>query len=205
MFGNQTCGKSWLKEAFASSRTFVFLFDLDGKATHVKSNLNAIYLRALFSPENLAERIIHLDGNDEFHVRKGTDIPRDGKPAHFRQRFTEDTLFVTLRLTFNAQMVATGTSPQAFGDLTRFISSNPATKFIPVPSRPPRQYGCSRRHPRASRHRRGRLRPLCARHAEAAPQGGAREVRIHRPQGPRDHGRRRGAPRLPARGPALRG
>ena len=206
MFGNQTCGMSWLKEAFSSSRTFllldsaapangtgfdlhcgivprdsrfspytlpdaqpgeesvllyeesqgeaprlravakarilnparkglVFLFDLDGKAIRGKSNLNAIYLRALFSPENLAERVIHLDGNAEFHVRKGTDIPRDGKPAHFRQRFTEDRLFVTLRLTFNAQMVATGASPQAFGDLARFIADNPATKFLPIPAR----------------------------------------------------------------------
>ena len=196
MFGNQTCGKSWLKDDFPASRTFILLdgdslligivprssrfspytlpdaqpgeesvllyeesqgnaprlravskervvlssrkglvliFELDGKAIRSKSNLNAIYLRALFSPENLQSRDLHLDGNAEFHVRKGADIPRDGKPAHFRQRFTEDRLFVTLRLTFNAQMVATGAPPQAFGSLANYIAANPTAKFIAVP------------------------------------------------------------------------
>ena len=227
MFGNQTCGKSWLKEEFAASRTFilldpvpsasrrlalaseptvttpvaetatvrsnailigivprdsrfspytlpdaqpgeeslllyeesqgeaprlravskerivlparkglVFLFDLDGKAIRGKSNLNALYLRALFSAENLKSRDLHLDGNAEFHVRKGTDIPRDGKSAHFRQRFTEDRLFVTLRLPFNAPMVATGTLPQAFGSLANHIARHPDTKFIAIPTVP---------------------------------------------------------------------
>ena len=197
MFGNQTCGMSWLKEDFAASRAFillngdslligivprdsrfspytlpdaqpgeeslllyeesqgeaprlravakeriaiparkglVLLFDLDGKAIRGKSNLNALYLRALFSPENLQSRDLHLDGNAEFHVRKGTDIPRGGKPEHFRQRFTEDRLFVTLRLTFNAQMVSTGSAPQAFGNLANAIAANPDAKFITIPS-----------------------------------------------------------------------
>ena len=201
MFGNQTCGMSWLKDEFAASRTFilldgdalhigivprtsrfcpytlpdaqpgeeslllyeesqgeaprlravpkgrialparrglVFLFALDGRAIRCKSNLNALYLRALFSPENLRDRDIHLDGNAEFHVRKGTDIPRDGRPAHFRQRFTEDRFFVTLRLTFNAQMVSTGDSPSAFGNLADYIAANPDSKFIAVPSAPAR-------------------------------------------------------------------
>ena len=213
MFGNQTCGMSWLKEEFAASRTFllldsathvqgtglnlrcgivpresrfcpytlpdaqpgeesfllyeesqgeaprlravpkeriviparkglVFLFDLDGKAIRVKNNLNALYLRALFSPVNLQRRDIHLDGDTEFHVRKGTDIPREkvksksekaGKlPEHFRMRFTEDRLFVTLRLTFNPQMVSTGGSSQAFGSLSSYIAANPSAKFITV-------------------------------------------------------------------------
>lgn len=39
-----------------------------------------MYLRAIFSPENLADPVIHLDKTSEFHVRKGTDIPQDGKP-----------------------------------------------------------------------------------------------------------------------------
>ena len=197
MFGNQTCGMSWLKEEFAASRTFLFLedgalhigivprdsrfcpytlpdaqpgeesvllyeesqgeaprlravakariaaparkglvllFELDGKALRGKSNLNALYLRALFSPENLQSRDLHLDGNAEFHVRKGTDIPRNGKPGHFRQRFTEDRFFVTLHLTFNAQMVSTGTVPQAFGNLANAIAANPDAKFITVPA-----------------------------------------------------------------------
>ena len=201
MFGNQTCGKSWLMDDFPASRTFILLdgdflrigivprssrfcpytlpdaqpgeesvllyeesqgkaprlravskervllsaskglvlvFDLDGKAIRSKSNLNAIYLRALFSPENLQSRDLHLDGNAEFHVRKGTDLPRDGKPAHFRQRFTEDRLFVTLRITFNAQMVSTGVPPQAFGNLANYIAANPTAKFIAVPSSPSR-------------------------------------------------------------------
>ena len=198
MFGNQTCGMSWLKDAFAASRAFllldgdsicvgivprdsrfcpytlpdaqpgdgayllyeetqgepprlravpkaridvpagkglVLLFTLDGKAKRSKSNLNALYLRALFSPENMRDGIIHLDGNAEFHVRKGTDIPRDGKPDHFRQRFTEDRFFVTLRLTFNAQMVATGAQSQAFGNLADSLAANPDVKLISVESR----------------------------------------------------------------------
>ena len=112
----------------------VFLFDLEGKAIRSKGNMNALYLRALFSPENMQSRDIHLDGNAEFHVRKGTDIPRGDKPAHFRQRFTEDRLFVTLRLTFNPQMVSTGTTPKAFGSLSNYIAANPSAKFITVPA-----------------------------------------------------------------------
>ena len=195
MFGNQTCGMSWLKDGFAASRTFillngdsprigivprnsrfcpytlpdaqpdeasyllyeesqgeaprlravpkervdiptrkglVFLFELDGKGLRGSSNLNALYLRALFSPENLASRDIHLDGNAEFHVRKGTDIPRDDKPEHFRQRFTEDRFFVTLRLTFNAQMASTGAKATSFGNLANYIAANPEARFINV-------------------------------------------------------------------------
>ena len=195
MFGNQTCGMSWLKDGFAASRTFillngdspligivprnsrfcpytlpdaqpdeasyllyeesqgeaprlravpkervdiptrrglVFLFELDGKGFRGSSNLNALYLRALFSSENLASRDIHLDGNAEFHVRKGTDIPRDDKPEHFRQRFTEDRFFVTLRLTFNAQMASTGAKATSFGNLANYIAANPEARFINV-------------------------------------------------------------------------
>ena len=195
MFGNQTCGMSWLKDGFAASRTFillngdsprigivprnsrfcpytlpdaqpdeasyllyeelqgeaprlravpkeridiptrrglVFLFEFDGKGLRGSSNLNALYLRALFSPENLASRDIHLDGNAEFHVRKGTDIPRDDKPEHFRQRFTEDRFFVTLRLTFNAQMASTGAKATSFGNLANYIAANPEARFINV-------------------------------------------------------------------------
>ena len=193
LFGNRTCGMSWLKDDFAAARTFLLLdgerilvgivprssrfcpytipdpetdeatyllyeetqdklpvlrpiareridiparrgftmlFELDGKALRGKSNLNAIYLRALFSQENLRNPVLRLDRAAEFHVRKGVDLPRTDKPGHFRQRFTEDKLFVTLRLIVNPQMVSVGKRPEPFGNLAKFIDENPTVKFI---------------------------------------------------------------------------
>ena len=112
----------------------VLLFELEGRAIRGKSNLNAMYLRALFSPENMSDPVFHLDKTAEFHVRKGTDIPRDGKPEGFRQRFTEDQMFVTFHLTLNAPMAVIGKAPQPYGDLARYLTENPAAKLIPVPA-----------------------------------------------------------------------
>ena len=117
-----------------AKRDFLMLFELDGKALRSNSNLNAMYLRALFTPENLADPVYHLDRTAEFHVRKGTDIPRRGHPDHFRQRFTEDKFFLTIHLTINPQLAAIGQRPQPYGDLSRFLAANPEAKFIPAPA-----------------------------------------------------------------------
>lgn len=85
-----------------------------------------MYLRAIFSPENMSDPVIHLDKTAEFHVRKGTDIPRDGKSEGFRQRFTEDQMFVTFHLTLNAPMAVIGKAPQPYGDLARRSVSDDA-------------------------------------------------------------------------------
>ena len=108
----------------------VLLFELEGRAIRGKSNLNAMYLRAIFSPENMSDPVIHLDKTAEFHVRKGTDIPQDGKPEGFRQRFTEDQMFVTFHLTLNAPMAVIGKPPQPYGDLARYLTANPDAKLI---------------------------------------------------------------------------
>ena len=113
-------------------RGLLLLFELDGRALRGKSNLNACYLRALFSPENMRDPVFHLDGNAEFHVRKGTELPRAGKPERFRQRFTEDAFFVTFRVTLNSHMVSSGETPQAFTSLSSFISGNPCARFVKV-------------------------------------------------------------------------
>jgi len=60
-------------------RGFVYLFELSGRGLRNRTNLNALYLRALFSPDNLAVPAFHLDKVCEFYVRKGTEIPHDGK------------------------------------------------------------------------------------------------------------------------------
>ena len=118
-------------------RGLLLLFELDGRGLRGKSNLNALYLRALFSDENLRDPVLRLGRSVEFHVRKGTDIPRDGKPEQFRQRFTEDRLFATFRLTINAHLVAIGAKPQAFGSFAKYVAANPTSKVIDVPSAPP--------------------------------------------------------------------
>ena len=120
---------------FPAKRGFVYLFELTGRALRSRTNLNAIYLRALLSPANLNDPVLHLRRGCEFFVRKGTDIARDGKPSHFRQRFTEDKFFVSLRITVNSEMVATGPRPTAYGDLSHLISDNPTAKFIMVEAR----------------------------------------------------------------------
>ena len=119
-----------------ASRGHIYLFELTGRALRSRTNLNALYLRALLSPANLADPVFHLNRACEFFVRKGTDLKRDGKPEHFRQRFTEDKFFVSLRIVVNSQMVATGQRPVAYGDLARFIADHPAAKFITVPAAP---------------------------------------------------------------------
>ena len=115
-------------------RGLVFLFELDARALRGSSNLNARYLRALFSPENIRNPVIHLDRVSEFHVRKGTELPRDGKSDRFRQRFTEDKFFVTLHLTINAPLVAIGSRPRPYGNLAKFLVANPTAKLITVPA-----------------------------------------------------------------------
>ena len=110
----------------------LLLFELTGRGLRGSSNLNAAYLRALLSEDNFREGAIHLDGDAEFHVRKGTEMPRDGKPDHFRQRFAEDRLFVTFRLTFNAHLAGISARVQPWGDLANFIARHPEAKFVDV-------------------------------------------------------------------------
>ena len=121
-----------------ASRGAVYLFELTGRALRSRTNLNALYLRALLSPANLDDPVFSLRRGCEFFVRKGSDIPADGKPEHFRQRFTEDKFFVSLRLTLNSHIVGVGYRPTVFDDLSQFIANNPTAKFITVPSAPPR-------------------------------------------------------------------
>ena len=117
-----------------ANRGGIFLFELAGRGLRNKTNLNAQYLRALLTEDNCKDPAFHLDKVCEFHVRKGMDIPHKGKPTHFRQRFTEDKFFITLHVTCNPQLVAGGKRPQPFGDLAKFIGTNPYAKFITVSS-----------------------------------------------------------------------
>ena len=117
---------------FPASRGFVYLFELSGRAMRSRTNLNALYLRALLSSANLSDPVFRLRRGCEFFVRKGTDIEKDGKPEHFRQRFTEDKFFVSLRVTLNSHIVGVSSRPAAFGDLAKLISDNPTAKFITV-------------------------------------------------------------------------
>ena len=116
-----------------ASRGAVYLFELTGRALRSRTNLNALYLRALLSSANLDDPVFSLRRGCEFFVRKGTDIRNDGKDEHFRQRFTEDKFFVSLRVTLNSHIVGVGYRPTVFDDLSKFICENPTAKFITVP------------------------------------------------------------------------
>ena len=115
-----------------ASHGAVYLFELTGRALRNRTNLNALYLRALLSSANLDDPVFSLRRGCEFFVRKGTDIKNDGKSEHFRQRFTEDKFFVSLRLTLNSHIVGIGYRPTAFDDLSKFIYENPTANFILV-------------------------------------------------------------------------
>ena len=117
---------------FPASRGALYLFELAGRALRGRTNLNALYLRALLSPANFADPVFHLNRGCEFFARKGTDVPKDGKPDHTRLRFAEDKFLVSLRIVVNSQLVATGRRPSAYGDLSQFIANNPTAKFIMV-------------------------------------------------------------------------
>ena len=117
---------------FPASRGAVYLFELSGRALRSRTNLNALYLRALLSPTNLNDPTFRLRKGIEFFVRKGADIPADGKPDYFRQRFNEDKFFVSLPVILNSQMVAINSNLAAYGDLSKFITDNPTAKFILV-------------------------------------------------------------------------
>ena len=118
---------------FPANRGAVYLFELSGRALRSRTNLNALYLRALLSPANLSDPTFRLRRGCEFFVRKGADIPADGKPDHFRQRFNEDKFFVSLPITLNSQIAAINQRETAYGDLSQFIAANPTAKFITVP------------------------------------------------------------------------
>ena len=115
-----------------ASRGAVYLFELTGRALRSRTNLNALYLRALLSPANLDDPVFSLRRGCEFFVRKGSDINREDKPEHFRQRFNDDKFFVSLRLTLNSHIVGVGYRPTVFDDLSKFIFENPTAKFILV-------------------------------------------------------------------------
>ena len=110
----------------------LFLFELCGRGLRNKTNLNAMYLRALLSDNNIADRVFHLDRVCEFYVRKGMAIPNDRKPEHFRQRFTEDKFFVTLHISCNPDLVLAGNRPQPFGNIAKFLQAEPYAKFLSV-------------------------------------------------------------------------
>ena len=127
-----------------ASHGAVYLFELTGRALRSHTNLNALYLRAFLSSANLDDPVFSLRRGCEFFVRKGTDIKNDGKDEHFRQRFTEDKFFVSLRLTLNSHIVGVGYRPTAFDDLSQFIANNPTANYITVPAAPsPRGAGKS--------------------------------------------------------------
>ena len=117
---------------FPASRGAVYLFELSGRALRNRTNLNALYLRALLSSANLSDPTFSLRRGCEFFVRKGADIPADGRPEHFRQRFNDDKFFVSLPVVLNSQMVAITPRETAYGDLTKFITDNPTAKLILV-------------------------------------------------------------------------
>ena len=119
---------------FPASRGAVYLFELSGRALRSRTNLNALYLRALLSSANLNDPTFRLRRGCEFFVRKGADIPADGKPDHFRQRFNDDKFFVSLPVSLNSQMAAINQRETAYGDLSQFIANNPTAKYITVPS-----------------------------------------------------------------------
>lgn len=119
---------------FPASRGAVYLFELSGRALRSRTNLNVLYLRALLSSANLNDPTFRLRRGCEFFVRKGADIPADGKPDHFRQRFNEDKFFVSLPVSLNSQMAAINQRETAYGDLSQFIANNPTAKYITVPS-----------------------------------------------------------------------
>ena len=118
---------------FPASRGAVYLFELSGRAVRSRTNLNALYLRGLLSSDNFTDPVFRLRRGAEFFVRKGAGIRKDGKPEHFRQRFTEDKFFVSLPIVLNAQMTAINPREAAYGDLSQFIANNPTAKFITVP------------------------------------------------------------------------
>ena len=117
---------------FPASRGAVYLFELSGRALRSRTNLNALYLRALLSSANLNDPTFRLRRGCEFFVRKGADIPADGKPDHFRQRFNDDKFFVSLPVSLNSQMAAINQRETAYGNLSQFIAENPTAKFILV-------------------------------------------------------------------------
>ena len=117
---------------FPASRGAAYLFELSGRALRSRTNLNALYLRALLSSANLSDPTFRLRRGCEFFVRKGADIPADGKPDHFRQRFNDDKFFVSLPVSLNSQMAAINQRETAYGDLSQFIANNPTAKFIMV-------------------------------------------------------------------------
>lgn len=86
----------------------------------------------MLSTDNFSDPSFHLDKVCEFYARKATDIPNEGKPEHFRQRFTESKFFVSLHITCNPQLVIAGSRPQPYGDLSKLIEANPHAKFIKV-------------------------------------------------------------------------
>ena len=110
----------------------VYLFELTGRALRGKTNLNALYLRALLSPANFNDPTFRLRRGCEFFVRKSAEIKKDGRDEHFRQRFNGDRFFVSLRITLNSHIVGVGHRPAVFGDLVKFIAENPKAKFILV-------------------------------------------------------------------------
>lgn len=116
----------------AVRRGFVYLFELCGRGLRNRSNLNAMYLRSLFSTENFNDPAFHLDKVCEFYARKGTDIPQEGKPDHFRQRFTESRFFVSLHVTCNPQFVIAFGRPAPYGDLSMLIEKNPYAPILNV-------------------------------------------------------------------------
>jgi len=117
----------------------ILLFEVSGRAMRGANNLNARYLRALLSDENIACPVLHLDAECLFYARGGEPFDgaagrRDVAPyqAAFRQRFTRPTFQIEFALTCNAPRVGMGSRPMSFGAIAKVLAGHPETKVIEV-------------------------------------------------------------------------
>ena len=114
----------------AAHRGTVYLFELTGRGLRGKSNAQAKLLRTLLSQANFDEGVLHLEKQCEFHCRKASFFSPEDTPQTFRQRFTEDKLFITLHLTINAHLVSAGLRPDPFRKVSKCVKANPYARFV---------------------------------------------------------------------------
>ena len=120
-----------LVDAAANMGT-LHLFEISGRCLRGRSNLNAAYLRTLFTDENFARGILHLEKSCEFHFRKGTLANGAGVQEHFRQRFMRDAFFVTLHITCNAHRVTTAEHVMPLRNSKKFMKKHALARYVQV-------------------------------------------------------------------------